>query len=73
MRKDSPEGKGGEESLPTLTKAADQTFHTALHTNSLPLRPSPHPRPPAPHRGEGPVYYSGWDPGLWGIEKKQPA
>lgn len=47
MRKDSPEGKGGEESLPTLTRAADQTFHTALHTNSLTLWAQ---RPPPPSR-----------------------
>lgn len=45
MRKDSPEGKGGEESLPTLTKAADQTFHTALHTDSPTLRAQPPPPP----------------------------
>lgn len=72
MRKDSPEGKGGEKSFPTPITATDQTFHM-LSAHKLPdLTDWPQPSPPlALHRGERPVYHSGWDPSLWGFESSQ--
>lgn len=64
--KKTPQSEGRDGEPPTLMEAAIRTFHTAL---TLQAQGLPRPRPlPVLAPGERPVYHSGWDPSLWGIE-----